>query len=481
MKYVISSFLVLFGLCGIASAQPMMMDPSKMSGIPRPDPQVPPGTITVRLIRGALDKRMVGTDVTLATADGAGKAQSQKTDAEGRATFSGLGAGPYTASAKDGETSLSSQPMQLEPQMGTRVMLVFPMTGAGAPDGSAHVDTTLPPGTLIVRAEDGTGQALSGLDVILGHARAGEQQVVELHAKTDTAGEAKFEGLDRKPTSGYVAEIMSSGARFAGKPFKMADNAGSRVVLVVRQVSSDTSTLSIAEGSHFLVEVTDDALQIIEVLRIHNAGTAAFDAGPDGLHIPLPHAAVQIQAPDNDPNVAISGHDVVYRAPLPPGDTPFRAAYLLPYHGESVALSQPTPIAFSRLAVVTQRLEEMRVSGHNLQGEERDMQGHKLMVYFGDGTTRGGEIHIQFDNLPHTSAMPRYVAAVVCIALVLVFGIYAASGGGDRRARLEVERRRIFDQLVAFDAEPNGSPADRQRIVARLSDIYRGLDELGGG
>ena len=457
----------------------MMVDPSKMSGIPRADPQVPAGTITVRLIRGTLDKRMVGVDVTL-SGDG-GKAQSQKTDAEGRVTFSGLAQGPFIASAKQGETSLESQPMQLEPQMGTRVMLVFPAEGAGSPDGSAHVDGTLPPGTLVVRAEDGTGQALAGLDVVLGHARAGEQKVVELHAKTDTAGEAKFEGLDRKPTSGYVAEIISSGARFAGKPFKLQDNAGARVVLVVRQVTSDTGALSISEGSHFLVEVTDDALQVIEVLRIHNAGTAAFDAGPEGLHIPLPHDAVQLSAPDNDPNVATSGHDIVYRAPLPPGDTPLRAAYVLPYHGESVELTQPTPIAFDRVAVVAQRLEGLQVSGHNFQSEDREMQGHKLTVHFGDGTKRGGDISIRFDGLPHTSALPRYIAAGICIALVLAFGVYAAAGGGDRRTRLEVERRRVFEQLVAFDADPNGVLADRQRIVARLSDIYRGLDELGGG
>ena len=59
------SLAALLLLCSLASAQPMMVDPSKMSGMPRPDPQVPAGTITVRLIRGSLDKRMVGVDVTL--------------------------------------------------------------------------------------------------------------------------------------------------------------------------------------------------------------------------------------------------------------------------------------------------------------------------------------------------------------------------------------------------------------------------------
>ena len=52
-----------------ALAQPMMIDPSKMSGIPRPDPQVPEGTITVRLIRGELSNRVVNHPVELGGAE----------------------------------------------------------------------------------------------------------------------------------------------------------------------------------------------------------------------------------------------------------------------------------------------------------------------------------------------------------------------------------------------------------------------------
>ncbi|MGZ3441148.1 MAG: hypothetical protein ACXVDD_16610, partial [Polyangia bacterium] len=88
------SIVALLMLSSVALAQPMMIDPSKMSGIPRPDQQVPPGTITVRLIRGELANRMSGVDVGLADSDG--KVVMQKTDDQGRATFPGLKApGPY--------------------------------------------------------------------------------------------------------------------------------------------------------------------------------------------------------------------------------------------------------------------------------------------------------------------------------------------------------------------------------------------------
>ena len=68
MKRAVVAALLL--VSSVALAQPMMIDPSKMSGIPRPDPQVPPGTITVRLIRGELSNRVVGLDVALADDSG---------------------------------------------------------------------------------------------------------------------------------------------------------------------------------------------------------------------------------------------------------------------------------------------------------------------------------------------------------------------------------------------------------------------------
>ena len=68
-----------------AQAQPAMLDPSQMSGIPRPDPQVPPATVTVRLIRGELSNRIVDAAVELVPQGGAA-ARSEKTNAEGEGT-----------------------------------------------------------------------------------------------------------------------------------------------------------------------------------------------------------------------------------------------------------------------------------------------------------------------------------------------------------------------------------------------------------
>src|SRR4051794_7806887 len=257
----------------------MMVDPSRMSGIPRPDAQVPGKTITVRLIRGELANRVTDHEVVLEDADGK-VVQKQKTNDEGRATFSGLSGGPFRAKASDAGVDLTSQPIDLPPEVGVRVMLVFPKPGGS--DGEGHSDKTVPAGTVILKAEDGDGNPLAGTDVVLGVARAGESGVSERKAKTNAKGEATFDGLDSKPQTGYLAEVVKDGQRYAGKPFRLVENMGARVTIWVRPVSKDVGTLTLSTESRIILEVQDDAVQVIEILYLQNPNPSPVDPGAGG-------------------------------------------------------------------------------------------------------------------------------------------------------------------------------------------------------
>ena len=61
-----------------------------MSGIPRPDPNLQDGSITVRVIRGSFANNVVGHPVELRAGD---TVSTVDTDAEGRATFASLSPG----------------------------------------------------------------------------------------------------------------------------------------------------------------------------------------------------------------------------------------------------------------------------------------------------------------------------------------------------------------------------------------------------
>jgi hypothetical protein len=498
---------VLVLVAGVAHAQPMMVNPAQMSGIPRPDPAVPAGTITVRLIRGELSNRVTNHEVELV--DASGKLQKQKTNDEGRATFSGLSGGPFKATATLDGNELVSQQIDLPPQVGVRVMLVFPASGpqqgggsaagqvspagggggggsAATPaDGTGVPDKTLGNGVIVIHAQDGDGKPLAGLDVILGHARAGEQGVKEFKGKTDASGDARFEGMDSKTTSGYLAEVLRDGTRFAGKPFRLNENVGARVVIEVRPVSKDIGMIKIAERSHFIVEVNDDAVQVAEILKVQNMGTSAVDI-PGGLHIPLPANALSATVgPRSPPNFSATGHEAVWRGPLPPGDTDLQVMFVLAYDSDSIEMVQTTPVPFAEVNVITEKIDGMSVEGMSFTTEESTVQGRKLILYRGKGTPAGGEIRLTITGLPHTSASWRYLAALASVIILIGFGVYAARASmGGRIAgqleKLEQKRDHLLEELAAFDAKgaADGKRAKkREELVDRLAQVYKEIDE----
>jgi len=105
-----------------AAAQFQMPDMKQMSGIPRPVDDLPAGSISVRLIRGALSNNITGHPVQL-TVDG--KPMIVKTDDAGRAQFNGITAGATVKASTDidGE-HLESQEFKAPPKAGIRLMLV---------------------------------------------------------------------------------------------------------------------------------------------------------------------------------------------------------------------------------------------------------------------------------------------------------------------------------------------------------------------
>src|SRR5829696_7286624 len=119
---------VLCVLCGESSvvhAQPggfAMPDPKEMSGIPRPVNDLPNGSISVRLIRGALSNNIAGHPVTLTIA---GTSTVVRTDENGRAQFDAVPAGAAVKASTDVDGEhLESQEFVAPAQGGIRVMLV---------------------------------------------------------------------------------------------------------------------------------------------------------------------------------------------------------------------------------------------------------------------------------------------------------------------------------------------------------------------
>src|SRR5262245_21192964 len=144
-----SASICLLLTASLASAQ--MPDPRQMSGIPRPDPQLQNGVVTVRVIRGSFDNPVVSLTVEL---EGASPAMRATTDDAGRAEFKGVAAGTRVkAVAVVAGERIESQEFAMPGSGGLRLALVA--SGAsGSPSGpsaSAAADSgPVQPGEVVL-------------------------------------------------------------------------------------------------------------------------------------------------------------------------------------------------------------------------------------------------------------------------------------------------------------------------------------------
>jgi hypothetical protein len=105
-----------------ALAQINMPDPAQIAGRAIPAPELPDGTVSVRLVRESIGNNITGHEVIVSAA---GVTRTASTDASGRAQIVGLPAGASaTAEAiVDGER-LTSQPFEVPGSGGIRVILI---------------------------------------------------------------------------------------------------------------------------------------------------------------------------------------------------------------------------------------------------------------------------------------------------------------------------------------------------------------------
>jgi hypothetical protein len=114
-----------------------MPDPRQMSGIPRPDPQLQTGVVTVRVIRGSFDNPVVSLTVDLV---GSSQPMKATTDDAGRAEFRGVQAGARVkAVAVIAGERIESQEFAMPGSGGVRLALV-----AAGPAGSSSAPSPPP-------------------------------------------------------------------------------------------------------------------------------------------------------------------------------------------------------------------------------------------------------------------------------------------------------------------------------------------------
>jgi hypothetical protein len=257
---LIAAIATLLSLAVMTAPPVAAQPPAAALGKPLPDGTMEAGSISVRVIAGSPSTPVPGTDVTLVVG---GQARVMRTNAEGRAVFTGLAVGTSVqARVKDDEgKDISTDSFAVPSSGGVRVMLsTRPMgggaDGAAAPamaqgmpeakqmSGQARVDQTTPAGTYVVRLTYNTLSIASNklvdpeppvgaLVTLVGY--VADDSVVVRTAKVDAEGHATFDELDVTGAIAYFAlATLPRGTghdRMFALPVQLDGTSGVRAVL----------------------------------------------------------------------------------------------------------------------------------------------------------------------------------------------------------------------------------------------------------
>ena len=542
-RQAFSSLIALAAMLAAASvarAQPMMggsgmPNLAEIVGRPLPDNGMPPGTVSVRVARKMPSNGVAGAEVSAVIKNAGGdlRRRTEKTDADGRALFEGMAPGDefHAEVTVDGEL-LKTEAFTLPQVGGLRTMLIAalgkggggnsaagegatsPGAGAGAPGGQftlgatagvATTDPSLPAGRLEVSLFDESGAPIPNQPVLLGMVDKTSKIDVR-HGKSDASGVAHFADLPRGEGTGYAAVLEWHGMRLGTAPFPMPESGGARAEIRALGHTSDPSVMTIGSGGRVIVQMHEDNLQFLEMFPLENRSDKMFDPGPGAIEIPLPKGFVSAEAQESDRKIDVrQNHGMAVHGAFSPqraisGTTAKNAGqevvfgFVLPYHGDTRAFSQPMPNGIGNFTLITEQIPGLTVSGPGIgERQERELGGRKYWVMPGEPIAPGGVLEFTLNGLPSTDSTGRTVAGILTLMLIagaFVFGRRPKTGArgldvAGERDRLVDRRESTFAELIALEraARDKGAaataPSDRRKqLVGKLEQIYRDIAAL---
>ena len=320
-------------------------------------------------------------------------------------------------------------------------------------------------------------------------------------ATTNEIGRAEFTGL--APGARVKARAVVGSERLESQEFAVPASGGIRVMLVAAPAAAGGSDAGQAaapaqpgrvvfgDDSRFVFELGEDGLSVFYILQIQNASAAPVQPEqPVAFELP-PDARGATILEGSSPQATVSGRNVQVAGPFAPGRTLVQVAYTLPYSGAEIAIEQRLPLELAHVAVVAQKLGDLRLSSPHVR-EQQDMpaQGNLYIAGRGGAVAAGEPLRFTFSGVPHHPTWPRTVALVLA-GLVLAAGAWSSFGARGARephtgavGRLEARRDRLFDDLASLEMRHREGAVDseqyaerRRELVASLERVYVALDD----
>lgn len=433
-----------------------MPDPRQMSGIPMPSPDLPPGTLSVRLTRGDLRQAIVGEEVTVVVGR---DRRSAETGPDGRAIFrdlpTALDMEVQSGGARSSTFQLGATGVRMMMFVGEGVTKTAESTPGQAtlpspspPPGMPHAaqmsgiplpSPDLPAGTLSIRiAYGGLTETLPATEVELEILKG--QGVMRQKATSDQAGRARFDGLPLGAQA--TAIVVHHGETFSTAAFKISGESGLRMLLFVAKakegasnsaalatgkVTHDRTSIAVGARSHIIVEPGEDDTQILEVVEIENSGVDSYDPGAAGLPIWLPEGQSTAATDEDTPQeVRVEDGKLVWKGLVAPGTHAVRFFFRRSVEGDRLSFRQRTELAWPDVTIVVRDSPGIVVEGSDVTGGDlRDLGNQKFRVFHVPGVKANGTIAFSVRGLPRPDTRPRTIAAALAL-MILTWGVFSA-------------------------------------------------------
>ena len=326
---------------------------------------------------------------------------------------------------------------------------------------------------------------------------------VELHqgdsvVTADTAADGRATFLTLNPGTQVHAVTELDGQRIESQRFAIPGRGGVRVMLVgaaagdpaAPAVPAQPGQVTFGSDSRIVVELGEETVEVYYIFDVVNAGDTPVEPR-EPIVFDIPSGAVSTSVlQDSSPRTAVDGPQLVLPGPFPPGVTPLRVAYILPYDTGAVAVSQRVPADLEAFLLMVQKWGAMDVASDLITRRMEDSIGDATYIFAaGPRVVAGNTFTFELTGLPHRSRVP--VNLTLALALViLAVGAWGAAAPAKthktaaRRRSLEARKEKLLADLVKIEKQHEASKIGatkhetrRRELFAALERIYRERDE----
>jgi hypothetical protein len=243
--------------------------------------------------------------------------------------------------------------------------------------------------------------------------------------------------------------------------------------------TTSTDELQMGDRTHWISQLGEGVVRFMHLIQLVQGGSKIFDPGKEGLLLPLPRGAVQVEVPGTMRDIlspAPGQPGVILKAPVPPGELPLQVYFSVPYDEEVLELTQPLALPLERGAFLILGEAGVQLAGPAVAGQGRPNEGGRPgTLYPVSGAAAESKLEVALLGLPVKSRMLSW-AAVALATLIALWGVGAARAGPARAAARSRRREELLTDLVRLRRtsrkKAKGTREREQRIIDKLRRVW---------